>query len=71
MKVIEERYLKSEIRKLNKYSKENSSFLDFFNNIDFVMNKTLQDLSFKSNLNFFNEISFILSVIISIISRPH
>ena len=71
MKVIEERYLKSEIRKLNKYSKENSSFLDFFNNIDFVMDKTLQDLSFKSDLNFFNEISFILSVIISIISHPH
>lgn len=71
MKVIEERYLKSEIRKLNKYSKENNSFLDFFNNIDFVMDKTLQDLSFKSDLNFFNEINFILSVIISIISHPH
>ena len=71
MKVIEERYLKKEIRKLNAYSKENNSFLDFFNNIDFVMDKTLQDLSFKSDLNFFNEISFILSVIISIISRPH
>lgn len=71
MKVIEERYLKSEIRKLNKYSKENNSFLDFFNNIDFVMEKTLQDLSFKSDINFFNEISFILSVITSIISHPH
>ena len=71
MKIIEERYLKSEIRKLNKYSKENVSFLDFFYNIDFVMNQTLQDLSFKSDLNFFNEISFILSVIISIISHPH
>ncbi len=71
MKIIEERYLKKEIRKLNKYSKENPSYLDFFNNIDFVMDKTLQDLSFKSDLDFFNEISFILSVIVSIIAHPH
>ncbi|MBE6143043.1 MAG: hypothetical protein E7177_03550 [Erysipelotrichaceae bacterium] len=71
MKIIEERYLKREIRKLNKYSRENRVFLDFFFNIDLVMDKTLQDLSFKSDIDFFNEISFILNVIVSIISRPH
>ena len=71
MKIIEERYLKKEIKKLNRYSKEHRSFLDFFNNVDPVMDKTLQDLSFKSDLNFFKEIEFILSVITSIISHPH
>ena len=71
MKIIEERYLKKEIKKLNRYSSEHRSFLDFFNNVDPVMDKTLQDLSFKSDLNFFKEIEFILSVITSIISRPH
>ena len=71
MKIIEERYLKKEIKKLNQYSKEHRSFLDFFNNVDPVMDKTLQDLSFKSDLNFFKEIEFILSVITSIISHPH
>ena len=71
MKIIEERYLKKEIKKLNRYSNEHRSFLDFFNNVDPVMDKTLQDLSFKSDLNFFKEIEFILSVITSIISHPH
>ena len=71
MKIIEERYLKKEIKKLNRYSSEHRSFLDFFNNVDPVMDKTLQDLSFKSDLNFFKEIEFILSVITSIISHPH
>ena len=71
MKIIEERYLKKEIKKLNQYSKEHRSFLDFFNNVDPVMDKTLQDLSFKSDLNFFKEIECILSVITSIISHPH
>ena len=71
MKVIEERYLKKEIKKLNRYSVEHRNFLDFFNNVDPVMDTTLQDLSFKSDLNFFKEIEFILSVITSIVSHPH
>ena len=71
MKIIEERYLKKEIKKLNRYSVEHRSFLDFFNNVDPVMDTTLQDLSFKSDLNFFKEIEFILSVITSIVSHPH
>lgn len=71
MKVIEEKYLKKEIEKLNKYTKENPFLKDFYSNIDFAKIDTLQNLSFKSDLQFFDEISFILSVITSIIAHPH
>lgn len=71
MNIIEEKYLKRSIQKLNKFVKDNRDFLDFFNSADEMMNKPLQDLSFKSDLNFFDEVSFILSVITSIISHPH
>ena len=68
MKIIEERYLKKEIKKLNRYSKEHRSFLDFFNNVDPVMDKTLQDLSFKSDLNFFNY-NFLIILLIAFSER--
>lgn len=71
MKIIEERYLKKSISQFNKYIKDHRDFLDFFNEASHMMNKPLQDMSFKSDLNFFDEVSFILSVIISIISHPH
>ncbi len=36
-----------------------------------MMETSLQELSFKSDISFFDEVSFILSVITSIISHPH
>jgi len=71
MNVIEEKYLKNLISKLNRFVKENDDFLDFFNESNSLIKKPLQDLSFKSDINFLDEIAFIFSVISSIISHPH
>ena len=71
MKIIEEKLLKNEIEKLNKFANNNPFLSDFYGNLDFANIDTLQNLSFKSDLEFFDEIGFILSVIISIINHPH
>ena len=71
MKVIEEEYLKKTIIKLNKFAKEHRDFLDFFNDVEVFLKTPLQDQSFKGDLEFFDELSFILSVITSIIKKPH
>ena len=71
MKIVEEKYLKSTINKLNIYATEHSDFLDFFNVVDDFLEKSLQEQSFKGDLELFNELSFILSVITTIISKPH
>lgn len=71
MKVIEEEYLKKTIEKLNKFAKEHRDFLDFFNDVDVFLNTPLQEQSFKGDLEFFNELAFVLSVITSIIKKPH
>ena len=71
MKLIEEKFLKSSIEQLNNYAKDNCGFLDFFNKIDSILPQSLQEQSFKEDLNFLNDVGFILSVITSIISKPH
>lgn len=71
MKIVEEKYLKSTINKLDNYVKEHRVFLDFFNVVDDFLKKSLQEQSFKGDLELFDELSFILSVITTIISKPH
>lgn len=71
MNIILESSLKNQILKLNRFIKENSDFKAFFNESNNIIDKTLQDLSFDSNIEFLDEISFIFSVISSIITRPH
>jgi hypothetical protein len=70
MKTNEERYLKEAIRNVKKFAKEYPTLSSFFNHIDEVKVRSLQDLSFKYDLKFFEGISRILSVIISIVTKP-
>ena len=71
MKIVEEKYLKSAILKLNNFVKDHRDFLDFFNDVETFLKQPLQEQSFKGDLKFFDEVSLILSVITSIISKPH
>ena len=71
MKIIEEQYLKKTINTLNKFAKEHSIANSFYRNLDSVEINSLQDLSFKNDIEFFEQINFILSVITSIVVRPH
>ena len=71
MKIVEERYLRNTISKLYKFIKEKDDFDQFVLDVDSFEYKSLQDLSFKTDIKFFDEISFVLSVITSIISHPH
>lgn len=71
MKVIEEEYLKKTIIKLNRFAKEHRDFLDFFNDVEAFLKTPLQEQSFKGDLELFDELAFILSVITSIIKKPH
>ena len=71
MRIVEESYLKRTVSKLNKYAANHRNYAEFFNDLDELEIKPLQDLSFQSDLKYFEEINFILSVISSIISHPH
>ena len=71
MRIVEESFLKRTVGKLNKYALRHNTSSEFFNSLDELEIKPLQDLSFQSDLKYFDEINFILSVISSIISHPH
>lgn len=71
MRVVEESFLKRTVLKLNKYALKHKTSAEFFNCLDELEVKPLQDLSFQSDLKYFDQINFILSVISSIISHPH
>ncbi len=71
MKINEELYLKKITLEIKKYLKENSEVQSFYDHLDSLDLKSLQDLSFDNDLKFFDKIHFIISVIISIIVHPH
>ena len=71
MKLSEERYLKKSIRDIRRLAKEQLYISSFYSNLDVLENKSIQDLSFSNDVKFFNSINFILSVITSIVVRPH
>lgn len=71
MKLSEERYLKKSIREIRRLAKEQLYINSFYSNLDVLSNKSIQDLSFSNDVKFFNSINFILSVITSIVVRPH
>ena len=71
MRIVEESYLKCTVSKLNKYAARHQQYAEFFDGLDELEIKPLQDLSFQSDLKYFEELNFILSVISSIISHPH
>lgn len=70
MRIVEEGYLKRTVAKLNKYALKHREYTDFFDGLDGLDIKPLQDLSFQSDLDYFDRLNFILSVITSIISKP-
>lgn len=71
MKIIEERKLKKFASSIRKLAKTCDSMQQFYEQTNTLQNKSLQDLSFQSDLKFFDELNKILSVIISIVSKPH
>lgn len=71
MKFSEEKNLKKVYGKLKRYCAEHETAAAFFQDIESVKIRSLQDLTFQSDLSFFAEVHSILSIIISIISRPH
>ena len=71
MKLSEERYLKKSIREIRRLAKEQLYINSFYSNLDVLSDKSIQDLSFTNDVKFFNSINFILSVITSIVVRPH
>ena len=70
MKINEKLYLEKAINQITKFGNNHVAINDFYDNLDELNIKSLQDLSFNSDLKFFEHINFIISVIISIISSP-
>ena len=71
MKRSEEINLSDQIKRILAYSKKNSTPSSFYKNIDSLKLESVQDLSFEKDIEFFNELKFVLSVILSIIAKPH
>lgn len=71
MKINEKLYLEKAINQITKFGNNHVAINDFYQCLDDLQIKSLQDLSFNNDLKFFESINFIISVIISIISHPH
>ena len=71
MKIIEEQNLQNAILQLNTYQKKFEKISEFYHNLDTLEIPSLQNLSFEKDNEFFDEVSLILSVIASIIAKPH
>ena len=71
MKIIEEQNLQNAILQLNTYQKKFTKISEFYHNLDTLEIPSLQNLSFEKDNEFFDEVSLILSVIASIIAKPH
>ena len=71
MKRSEQVNLSAQIETIKAFGKKHSDFNAFYNNIESVSLTSIQDLSFEKDIALFNELSFILSVILSIIAKPH
>ena len=71
MKKSEELNLSEQTSFIRNYAKRHSDLESFYHSINSLNIISIQDLSFKNDIELFREITFILSVIYSIISKPH
>ena len=71
MKRSEELNLTNQIDAINAYAKRHQDIESFYSRINSLPPVSIQDLSFENDISFFKELSFVLSVILSIISKPH
>jgi len=71
MKRSEEVNLSKQIELIQAFGKKQKDLLSFYKNIDNLELVSVQDLSFEKDIEFFKELTFILSVILSIIAKPH
>ena len=71
MKKSEEVNLSSQIELIQAYAKRHQDLESFYQRINGLTFISIQDLSFEKDIEFFKELSFILSVILSIIAKPH
>ena len=71
MKKSEELNLSEQTKLFVSFAKNHSTLESFYKNIDSLELSSIQDLSFENDIEYFHELSFILSVIFSIIQKPH
>ena len=71
MKRSEEVNLTKQIALIQAFGKKHKELDSFYKNIDNLELVSVQDLSFEKDIEFFKELTFILSVILSIIAKPH
>lgn len=71
MNIIEENKLSEIICDITNFKSKYKNFKTLYKNISSLDIKSIQELSYENDLEFFDDVSFILSVITSIISRPH
>ena len=71
MKKSEEINLNNQIELIAKFAKNHTNLKFFYENIDKLPVLSIQDLSFENDIAFFKELQFILSVVLSIIAKPH
>lgn len=67
----EEKFLKTLIKDLKRYTSEHPDALSFYREINSLNGFSLQRLSFENDLSFFSEVNALLSVIATIIVHPH
>ena len=71
MKRSEEVNLSQQIAQIEAFSKRHHDIESFYQSIGSLALNSIQDLSFEKDVTFFEELSFVLSVILSIIAKPH
>ena len=71
MKKSEELNLSEQTQYIRNYAKRHADLQSFYASVNSLNIISIQDLSFKNDIELFREIAFILSVIFSIISKPH
>lgn len=71
MRKNEEFNLSEQTQSIVSFAKQNDTLEKFYKNIESLKLTSIQDLSFENDIEFFKELSFIISVIFSIISKPH
>ena len=71
MKKSEELNLSEQTQFIRNFAKRHADLQSFYSSINSLNIISIQDLSFKNDIELFREIAFILSVIYSIISKPH
>ena len=71
MKIIEESLLKNTMTIINQFHNEHLDMNSYYDNITQLNIDSLQNFSFQKDNEFFDEVSFVLSVIYSIVTKPH